>query len=149
MRSNIIMGVLIIAFSVYFYSLAVEFRPRSALFPKAILWCMGVTGGLMILDALWRLRKQAPDQDAGLGSALVFQILIPGTIMVLAFGLVRLWGFYAASAFLVFVVFCYHTYRAGEVRLGWPVFARAATFSVMLTGASWVVFSVLLGLPTP
>lgn len=149
MRSNIIMGLLIIVFSVYFYSIAAEFRPRSALFPKAILWCMGVTGALMILDAFWRSRKAASRSDAGLGRALFFQILIPGTFMILAFGLVRLWGFYAASAFLVFVVFCYHTYRAGEVRLGWSVMARAAVFSVALTGTSWVVFSVLLGLPTP
>lgn len=150
MRSNLVMGVLIIAFSVYFYSLTTGLPDRSALFPRAILWCMGITGLAIIADALWKAWQQRViDNDAAIGRAFVFQILIPGAFMLAAFLLLRTLGFFAASAFLVFVVFCYHTYLAGEVRLGLPVFTRAVTFSALMTGMSFVVFSVLLGLPTP
>ncbi|TGG93198.1 tripartite tricarboxylate transporter TctB family protein [Natronospirillum operosum] len=150
MRSNIILGAVIVAFSVYFYSLTSGLPERSALFPRAVLWCMGISGLAIMGGALWKgLRHRTSDDDRAIGQALLFQIVIPGALLTIAFLLLRTLGFYMASAFLVFVVFCYHTYRAGEVRLGWPIYARAVTFSVVMTGMSFVVFSVLLGLPTP
>ncbi|EWG98170.1 tripartite tricarboxylate transporter TctB family protein, partial [Halomonas sp. BC04] len=121
MRSNFILGIILIIASGLLYTQVGDLPRRSAMFPKMVLWGIGITGLLMLIDAAIKTKKLAVAGDEAIANVqeerskmrdtLVFQILVPGIVMLLTFLILMVFGFYVASAFLVFVIYCYHDYR--------------------------------------
>ncbi|MGJ7456329.1 tripartite tricarboxylate transporter TctB family protein [Halomonas sp. MA07-2] len=159
MLSNLVLGAVLIAFSLVFSLQVTDLPSRSAMFPQFVLWGLGITGALMIVEALV---KRLRTQPAGEGAAeaeqearrrfidtLLFQILVPGGLMLAAFGLLTVVGFYPASAFLVFVIYCYHDYRVDPSSLTRRVFVKAGVFALVITLLMYLIFTLLLGLPAP
>lgn len=159
MISNIILGVILIIFSVFFGFQVVDLPERSALFPSMILWGIGITGILMVLTTLWKYRKeivtgggpheQSPEQRAKFNATMIYQIIIPGLILLATYGLLVLFGFYPGSFFLVFVIYGYHAFRMDPQSLGARLLLKALIFSLIITVSMYLIFSLMLGLPAP
>ncbi|MBD3897537.1 tripartite tricarboxylate transporter TctB family protein [Halomonas sp. ML-15] len=159
MRSNFILGIFLIIASALLYTQVVDLPVRSAMFPKMVLWGAGITGLLMLIDAAIKAKRLATADDLDIAEVkserikmrdtLVFQIMVPGGIMLLTFMLLTVVGFYLASAFLVFVIYCYHDYRIDPARLKRKVYLKGCVFAFLVTLFMYLVFTLLLGLPAP
>ncbi|EWG99291.1 tripartite tricarboxylate transporter TctB family protein [Halomonas sp. BC04] len=159
MRSNFILGIILIIASVLLYTQVGDLPRRSAMFPKMVLWGIGITGLLMLIDAAIKAKKlavagdeaiaQAGEERSKMRDTLLFQILVPGTVMLLTFLILMVVGFYVASAFLVFVIYCYHDYRVDPASLKRKVYVKGGIFAVLVTLFMYLVFTLLLGLPAP
>jgi putative tricarboxylic transport membrane protein len=159
MLSNLILGAVLIVSSLVFSLQAMDLPSRSAFFPQMVLGGLGITGALMILSALIKRKKalslgkesmEAERQEqARFADTLLFQILVPGAILLVTFFLLTLVGFYPASAFLVVVIYCYHDYRVDPASLKGPVFVKAGGFALVITFLMYSIFTLLLGLPAP
>ncbi|WP_355660904.1 tripartite tricarboxylate transporter TctB family protein [Halomonas salifodinae] len=159
MLSNLILGAVLILFSLVFSFQAAELPSRSAMFPQFVLWGLGITGALMILQALLQRWRAQPAGEGAVQAdreararfidTLLFQILVPGGMLLAAFGLLTVVGFYPASAFLVFVVYCYHDYRVDPASLTRRAVIKAGGFALVITLLMYLIFTLLLGLPAP
>ena len=150
MKGNIVFGTIIVLFSIAAYTQTTDLPPQSALFPKVILWAMGITGLLMILDAVVKGRKGKEESGTSIPRRdLIYQILIPGGIMLGAYILLRLFGFFITSFILVAFLFYYQTYKSYGTKLSLRHGAKGLIFSASVTAVMFVIFSLLLGLPTP
>lgn len=157
MISNLILGVVTLLSSVFFYLQTTDLPERSALFPQFVLWGLAVVGVLLIFQALLAGRKSVGEKEfearlearGKLKETLFFQVLIPGGLLLIAYGLLLTVGFYPASALLVFTVYSYHTYRIDAGNLNRALWGRAAMFAAVITLLMYLIFTLLLGLPAP
>ncbi|MDQ7727057.1 tripartite tricarboxylate transporter TctB family protein [Halomonas sp. SpR8] len=157
MLSNLILGVVILLSSIFFYLQAIDLPERSALFPHFILWGMAIVGVLLIFQALLEVRKKVSQEGlvsrrearAQLNDILIFQVLVPGGLLLMAYGLLLSVGFYPASAFLVFTIYSYHAYRIDAANLNKSMWFRSIGFAIAVTLFMYLIFTLLLGLPAP
>ncbi|WP_416147548.1 tripartite tricarboxylate transporter TctB family protein [Salipaludibacillus sp. HK11] len=148
--SNVIFGVVLIIFSIIAYIQTLDLPDRSALFPQIILYGMAITGVLMIIDALIKRKKQKEENESTLTkNTFIFHIVIPGAILLTAYGLLSQLGFYITSFLLIMVLFFYQTYRSYEAKLTVRHFLKGLLVATIVTVLMYVVFTVLLSLPTP
>ncbi|CAM3874283.1 tripartite tricarboxylate transporter TctB family protein [Alkalicoccus chagannorensis] len=151
MRSSIVIGIISIIFAAAAWTMTTDLPPESALFPRLILGSMGVVGLLMTIDGARKLRTEnIEDEEPGLTKNIViFQLVIPGAIMLFAYGLLHLAGFFITAFVVINILYYYQRYRMLEALPS----GRDALTGVILSGSvtlvTYLVFSVLLGLPTP
>lgn len=159
MRANFILGTVLIVSSVLLYTQVTGLPSRSAMFPKMVLWGIGTTGVLMVITAAIQ-RKKLAAAEAGaieeleaerrqMRETLIYQVLIPGIVMLVTLLLLTLVGFYPASAFLVFTVYCYHDYRVDRASLKRQIYLKGAGFALLVTLFMYLIFTLALGLPAP
>lgn len=104
----------------------------------------------MIIDAIWKQKKGVEEGGAKITKrAFIYQILTPGLIMLGAYLILRLFGFFVASFILVLVLFFYQTYQSYGTKIDKRHFGKGVMVATIITGLMFIVFSVLLGLPTP
>ncbi|AVI62701.1 tripartite tricarboxylate transporter TctB family protein [Halomonas sp. GFAJ-1] len=157
MLSNLILGVVIFLSSIFFYLQMTDLPERSALFPQYVLWGMTIVGGLLVVQALLEGRKKVAAEElkarcemrAQFNDTLIFQVAVPGTLLLMAYGLLLSVGFYPASAFLVFTIYSYHAYRIDAANLDRSLWIRAIGFAAAITLFMYLIFTLLLGLPAP
>lgn len=149
MLPNLILGAAITLFAGFFLVEAASLPERARMFPKTVLWGMAMTGVLLVVQSLLPRLREAPDDTGGLGSALVWQIAIPGGILVLTYVLLTFVGFYFSVPVLLVAVYLYHIRRADPAALGPATIAWSLGFAAVTTLAMYGLFNVLLGLPAP
>ncbi|MGS2742927.1 tripartite tricarboxylate transporter TctB family protein [Halomonas sp. LS-001] len=157
MLSNLILGVLIFLSSLFFYLQSTDLPERSALFPHYVLWGMAIVGVLLVFQALLEGRKKVAEEElearhearTQLNDILIFQVAVPGALLLSAYGLLLSVGFYPASAFLVFTIYSYHAYRIDAANLNRSLWIRAIGFAAAITLFMYLIFTLLLGLPAP
>lgn len=157
MISNLILGVVTLLSSIFFYLQTTDLPERSALFPQFVLWGLAIVGALLIFQSLLAGRKSVEKKElearrearVQLTDTIAFQVLIPGGLLLLTYGLLLSVGFYPASAFLVFTIYSYHGYRIDSANLNRALWGRAAIFAVVITLLMYLIFTLLLGLPAP
>lgn len=157
MLSTLILGVVTLLSALLLLLQTTDLPERSALFPQLVLWGIAATGILMIFQAFLERRKAAIEgtretqrkERAQLSSILFFQVFIPGSLMLVGYLILLAVGFYPASAFLVFTIYGYHSYRIDSAQLNPQTFIRAVVFALVITVFMYLVFTLLLGLPAP
>ncbi|MFN2408781.1 MAG: tripartite tricarboxylate transporter TctB family protein [Halomonas sp.] len=157
MLSTLILGVVTLLSAIFFFLQTTDLPERSALFTQLILWGLGVAGALLVFQAFIERRQATVNgvretqrkERHQLASILFFQVLIPGSLMLMAYLILLAVGFYPASAFLVFTVYCYHNYRINSTKLKPRTLVRSAMFALIITVFMYLVFTLLLGLPAP
>ncbi|MDQ7732474.1 tripartite tricarboxylate transporter TctB family protein [Halomonas sp. SpR1] len=157
MLSNLILGVVVLLSSIFFYLQTTDLPERSALFPQFILWGLVIVGILLIFQALLEGRKkvsqevsEARREERGqFNDILIFQVAVPGGLLLVAYGLLVSVGFYPASTFLVFTIYSYHAYRIDAANLKSALWMRAIFFALVITLFMYLIFTLLLGLPAP
>ncbi|WP_100374494.1 tripartite tricarboxylate transporter TctB family protein [Bacillus sp. FJAT-45037] len=149
-NSNIVLGIIILIFSAFAWTQTGELPNQSALFPKLIIIGLGITGVLMIVDTIIKRDKSGKRVENDLDrQVIVFQILIPGLILVLAYFSLILFGFYVTSFLLVITVFFYQNYRTNQQKITKRLSLKAIVFAGIVTSFMYVLFTLLLNLPTP
>lgn len=104
----------------------------------------------MIIDAVVKLKKGTEEGGSKMTKkGFIYQILLPGLLMLGAYLVLRLFGFFVASFVLVIVLFFYQTYQSYGTKINIRHFAKGVMVATVITGLMYIVFSVLLGLPTP
>ena len=123
-----------------FFLLEAANRPsRARMFPNALLWGMVAVGRLLVLQALaGRLRGAGIESDAAEAEpsmipSLVFPVAIPGALLLAAYGLLTVVGFYGTVPFLVTTLYLYHIHRTGAGNLTWRVALGGVTFALAVT----------------
>ncbi|SFI23853.1 Tripartite tricarboxylate transporter TctB family protein [Tindallia magadiensis] len=150
MITNILLGVVWVAFSMIAYTQLGSLPAQSAMFPRMTILGMGAAGVLLIIDTLWKYRKGRFKSETTLTKeTLIFQILIPATMLFVTYFMLRAVGFYISSFFLVVVVFLYQTYRAGGVYPKRRQVVKSLGVGGLITGTMYVIFTLLLRLPVP
>lgn len=150
MLPNLLLGAAIALFAGYFLVEAAALPSRARMFPGAILWGIALVGVLIVAQAvLNRLREDAPDGSAALASALVWQIAIPGSILVGTYVLLTFVGFYLAVPVLLVALYLYHVHRAAPGTLVPATLVWSLGFAAITTLAMFVLFTLLLRLPAP
>lgn len=148
--SSVIFGVILIIFSIIAYTQTLDLPEKSALFPQIILYGMAITGVLMVIDAIIKRKKHKAENEPTLTkNTFIFQILIPGAILLITYGLLSQFGFYISSFLLITVLFFYQTYRSYHAKLTIKHFLKGLLVATIVTVLMYVVFTVLLSLPTP
>lgn len=152
-------GLLITLFGGYFLIEAAGLPARARMFPVAVLSGILIVGLLLIVDAIrqWRVSVaagpvEAPKVDASdarLAQALVLQVAVPGVVLVGAFLVLMIAGFYVASPVLLFVLYVFHIARAEPGALTLRRSGIGVVFAIVTTAFMYVVFTLLLGLPAP
>ncbi|WP_041720428.1 tripartite tricarboxylate transporter TctB family protein [Alkaliphilus metalliredigens] len=144
------MGAVWIIFSIVAYTQIGGLPAQSALFPKVIVYGIGITGVLIIIDSLVKVKKGIKTDESTLTkSVLVFQILIPGSLLFITYNLLTVFGFYVSGFFLIMAVFFYQTYRANNTKMNLRHFLRGLIFATLNIATMYIIFTVLLGLPVP
>ncbi|PTL38741.1 tripartite tricarboxylate transporter TctB family protein [Alkalicoccus saliphilus] len=148
-KSSVILGIVTIIFAGLAWTQTVGLPEQSSLFPRVILGSMGVVGVLMLIDGI-RGGKQSSSEDTGLSrSVFVFQIVIPGLIMLFGYFLLTMVGFFVTSFIIIIILYLYQIYRMNEKRPTARDLIRGAILAASVTLAAYLMFSVVLGLPTP
>lgn len=105
MIANLLLGVIVVLFAGYFLIEAASLPARARMFPEAVLCGIALVGMLISIGAVvGRLRGQEPDGNGALASALVWQIAIPGGMLVHTYVLSTFVGFYFAVPVLLLAV---------------------------------------------
>jgi putative tricarboxylic transport membrane protein len=147
---NLLLGAVIAVFAGYFLTEAAALPPRARMFPQAVLWGMAAAGVLIMAQAVAsRLRGNEPDGSGALASALVWQIAIPGGVLVGTYLLLTFVGFYLSVPVLLVALYLYHVSRAAPERLGPVTIAWSLGFAAIATLGMYVLFTLLLRLPAP
>ncbi len=150
MIPNLLLGAAIAVFAGYFLIEAAALPRRARMFPQAVLYGMLLVGVLIMAQAaVNRLRGVAPEGTTALVSSLVWQIAIPGGVLVGTYVLLTLVGFYLAVPVLLVVLYLYHIHRSAPGTLGTATIARSLGFAAAATLGMYVLFTLLLGLPAP
>lgn len=157
MLSNLILGVIVLPSAIFFYLQTTDLPERSALFPQYILLGLAIVGVLLIFQALLEGRKKAAKEEletrrearVQFNDIMIFQVMVPGGLLLVAYGLLLSVGFYPASAFLVFTIYSYHAFRIDAANLNRALWVRAVIFAFVITLFMYLIFTLLLGLPAP
>ncbi|WP_018922640.1 tripartite tricarboxylate transporter TctB family protein [Salsuginibacillus kocurii] len=155
--SNYVLGVILIVFSGLLFTQTAELDSDAALLPNIVLVGMGILGILMIVDPLIRKALNKPkieEKDGGevkpfTMNIFIFQILIPAGILIFTYFMLTWFGFYIASFFLILIIFFYHNYRMEHRFPPSGKMMKGLVFAVTSVAFMYVLFSILIGLPTP
>jgi putative tricarboxylic transport membrane protein len=150
MIPNLLLGAFITAFAGYFLWEAAALPSRARMFPQAVLWGMATVGLLILVQAVAsRLRETEPGGTGALASTLIWQIAIPGGMLVLTYVLLTFFGFYLSVPVLLVSLYLFHIYRAAPGTLTAATVAWSFAFAAIATLAMYGLFTLLLGLPAP
>ncbi|PSL48535.1 tripartite tricarboxylate transporter TctB family protein [Salsuginibacillus halophilus] len=155
--SNYILGVAILLFAGAAYTQTTDFDTDAALLPNLVLGSMAVIGVLMVIDPLVRKALNKPKMEEKDGEEkqpltwriFFLQILIPALILLGTYLLLELFGFYISSLILIIVVFFYHNYLINRRRPDRNTVIKGMIFAVVAVVFMYILFSILIGLPTP
>lgn len=148
-KSSVVLAIVSIIFAGLAWTQTIGLPEQSSLFPRIILGSMGVVGVLMLIDGL-RGGKQSASEDTSLSrSVFVFQIVIPGLIMLFGYFLLTMVGFFATSFIIIVILYLYQRYRMHQKKPAGADLLRGAVLAGTVTLTAYLVFSVILGLPTP
>ncbi|WP_035722873.1 tripartite tricarboxylate transporter TctB family protein [Gracilibacillus boraciitolerans] len=155
--SNYIFGAVLILFSIFAYKETLNIEEHdAALFPTIIVVAIGITGILLIIDEF--IRKKVAHNKGGEdyqnNTTLTFKmfvtkIAIPGLLMIGAYFLITIVGYYITSFLLIIVIYTYHTYLSDKSKITLKHFGKSLLFSGVAVGVMYVLFTILIGLPTP
>ena len=150
MITNIVLGVMGLFFSIAAYTQLAGLPAQSAMFPRITIVGMGIASLLLIVDTLWKHSKGKFKSESGLTKEIIlFQIAIPGAMLFATYFLLRLFGFYISSYLLVLAVYFYQTNRANGVKLCQMQMLKGLGVALVITGAMYIIFTMLLSLPVP
>ena len=158
MLQNLILGIVLVVFAGFFQYLAADLPYQSRLLPSVVLWGIGLCGLLMAGQAAFTMARHRSAEKVGAGddgeppiemASLIHQILIPGATLLIGFVLLTLFGFYIASLFVLFAIFCLHIRGSGGAAEGGRAYLRGAIYTVATTAFMYTVFTLLIGLPAP
>jgi|GEM_PF-2265129 len=126
---------------------AQDFAPRARIFPVAVLWVLLVASVAMAAAGALRLWRVGLG-PVGLGEGTVK--LIAASALIALSGVLLTWfGFYITAIVMILAIFILHNGLA----LGrWPsgrLLATGCIYAAVATGAMYLIFSVLIGLPAP
>ncbi|WP_169819209.1 tripartite tricarboxylate transporter TctB family protein [Anaerobacillus arseniciselenatis] len=142
--------MVLILFSILAYTQTGDMPSQSAMFPRIVLYGIGITGLLMIVDTLIKVKRGKATNDSSLTlNSFIFQILIPGAFLLITYQLLTIFGFYISAFFLIMVVFFYQTYRANNIKITGKHFLKGLIVAVLITAIMYIIFTLLLGLPVP
>ncbi|WP_268760103.1 tripartite tricarboxylate transporter TctB family protein [Alkalispirochaeta americana] len=145
-----ILGAACMLFAVLAYTQTGSLPAQAALFPKLVIFGMGVSGFLLIVDTLTRHRRRRLAEVISINlQTAIYQILIPGAMMLVTYGLLQLIGFYAAGFLLIQMVFFYQPFRTGGVRPTLSYVAKGVVFAAVTMTVMYIAFTLLLKLPVP
>src|SRR5690625_3818108 len=97
MKANVTMGIILIIFSILAFTQVKDLPVKAALFPKLILFGIGVVGILLTIDSIVKNKKNQ-DGKSGLNfQSFIFQVVIPGIALLMTYFLIPFFGFYISS----------------------------------------------------
>lgn len=140
-KADIYFGLFSIALALAFYVQGRELTFESVLFPIILEVFLTVTGIILLL------RGFAGKQDKPLGGSNIAYsraFLIIGATIVYLLGIMFI-GFYISS----FVFLIVMSWLLSDRGLTVSSFGISTLFSLILTGAVYITFSLLLSVPTP
>lgn len=145
---DLVFGLLVTVGAVFLLIEAADLPRRSGMFPRAVLWCVLVVGiGLLLLSVLDFLRGAPGDVVSGRG--WFDGILVPAAILMGAGVILYAFGFYIVSPILIFTVYLWHTHASVGDALSSRSLRTGATLAVVATGAMYLIFKIVIGLPAP
>lgn len=145
---DLIFGSTVVVGTVLLLIDAVDLPSRSALFPVSVLWCMLAVGAWTLLaSALRALRNHGTVENPAAGWRDA--IGVPTLIIAAAGAILYAFGFYVVSPLLIFAVYLWHTHASVGGALSRRSMATGATLAVVATGAMYLIFDILIGLPAP
>ena len=145
-RPELILGVIGVLASIWLLrDIGQLERPRAAVFPSALLWC------LLVVSAVIGIQGMIGPLKAGSSTASgrLADLIVPTVILILGGVLVSLVGFYLTAPVLIFAFHAVHVHRSGQQMLSRQALSRGLGLAVAATAVMYLMFDVLIGLPTP
>ena len=126
---------------------AQDFAPRARIFPVAVLWVLLVASVLILGTGALRLWR-AGRGPVALGEGVAR--LVAASVLIALGGVLLTWfGFYITSVVMILAIFILHHTLAAQSPPSGRLLATGCVYAVVATGAMYLIFSMLIGLPAP
>ncbi len=147
---DIKLGLVTILFGAFYLTQALKLSGSAGLFPMALLYLIMLSGVLIILRAVIRIKKGKEYYHRMSFRQFMTDTGIPGGVLLIACLLLNVLGFYVCSLLIIlFVSLIQHQLINGTWNPGRRRLVGILLFSLGSTAFMYLCFSILLSLPTP
>jgi hypothetical protein len=157
-RKDSLLGVMVCLAAAFFFWHTRDIPGGAAIFPRLLLALIGFFGLLLLIqDLLAGIKESAASTGETRESKyisktavgdFVRQILMPASILIISVALLKYMGFYAVSAFAIIAIMLYQDW-IDRVKPNIPIFLKHVIFSVCVITGLYILFNLILSLPTP
>ncbi|MGY6548637.1 MAG: tripartite tricarboxylate transporter TctB family protein [Roseinatronobacter sp.] len=148
-RANLLFGVISIGASIWLLLQAQDLAANPRLFPVAALSAMLLAGLVIVGLALWQMWRTAPAHRDAPPATGALTLAGVSAILVMAGVAVHWLGFYLTSLILILAVHTVHVSVSGARRPTGRDIAQGTSLAVVATAVMYLIFAVLIGLPSP
>ena len=152
-NKDVFFGIAVIIFAIAFFNQTLRLPTEPAMFPRILLTMILISGVGMIARALWQQKKGTAEEENKSKMSLKefgLNALLPAGILIVMVYLMRFLGFYLGSFLLFIVIFIMQDLIINKrFSLRGKEIFKLILSTVGVTVLLYIVFSILLRLPTP